>query len=694
MAPSQFQEKIVSLTDRDHILLRHGMYIGGVKPIDTTDFFLENDKFVYDTRQYIPGLIKIIFEPIDNSLDVAIKSNFEYANKIDVTIEDTRVVVSDNGYGISQDVDPVTGTSAVVLAVGNARAGSNFSTDKTRDHIGQYGVGVFLTNVYSKKFICTTSNGERVFTATFVNNAESYTQQSVKKRSKTGTTIEFFPDLEKFGVERIDEIHRNIIKQRLLILSVSYPEIEFKLNGEKIKAKNQKQFADMFGENSEIATFENGFIAYYPTVSDEFSHFTVINGQIAKKGGSHVKFINAKVIGFLREKLSRKYKDIKPSDIQNKLMLVAIFRKFPNPDYDGQTKEELTNGAADISKYLAEVDLTALGNRISKNKEMSELITEMYRIREEFQRKKDMEKLGKKNPKVKSDKYWPPVGNNELLFICEGNSARGGLMSELGRNGRGYFAIRGKLLNVLEAKSAKISANEEIDTLVKILDSGIHSMNLNTSGNYFRMTEISTGRIFLVHENDLLKNKFGKWVKISGLKRSEYLLEKIERSEIDPLKYYTQVEINQPFNSTYDYVVAATDQDADGIHIRALILTFFNTLLLPLLKAGRLKYLNTPLIALKRGDKIVEYFFSLDDYHKYIEEHPNVKGDWKYYKGLGSWADGELKSIIDKAGIGKFLATYEYDETTQEILTNWMSKETSDFRKDGIRSMQLDVSIA
>ena len=75
---------------------------------------------------------------------------------------------------------------------------------------------------------------------------------------------------------------------------------------------------------------------------------------------------------------------------------------------------------------------------------------------------------------LKSDKYWAPIGNKELLFICEGDSARSGLMNELGRSGKGYFAIRGKMLNVLEAKTAKISNNEEIDNIIKILNTKIY----------------------------------------------------------------------------------------------------------------------------------------------------------------------------------------------------------------------------
>ena len=690
------QDKIVNLTDRDHILLRPGMYIGGIKSVSMTDFFLEGDKFVYGPREYIPGLIKIIFEPLDNAVDVAIKSNFKYANKIKIDIDSAKgiVTIEDNGYGISQEIDEVSGLSSVVLAVGRARSGSNFDDSVVRTHIGEYGVGVYLTNVYSKSFTCQTCDGKTQMTVSFTDNANVYTTSS-KRSNKNGTIIRFLPDLERFGLTTIDETHISIIKQRLFILSVAYPEIDFFFNGEKIKFKNQKQFADMFGEMYELIPFNNGFIAYYPATSDEFTHFTVINGQVVKKGGTHIEFLNNKIVGFLREKLMKKYKDVKPSDIRNKLMLVAIFRNFPNADYDGQTKEEFANSAREISDYLSEIDFNAFGQKIFKNKEISEIITEIYRIREEFQKRKEMDKLDKKSSgKVKSDKYNEPIGRTELLFVCEGNSAKGGLMGELGRQNRGYFAIRGKLLNVLDAKPAEISSNVEITTLIQILGNGAYRLSLKPTGEYFKLTEKATGKIYTVHEDDLLKKDDGKWIRVASLNKNDYLFEPIDRTLIVPLSYFSQVEVNQPFISKYDYVVAATDQDMDGIHIRALILVFFNTLLLPLLKAGRLKYLNTPLIALKRGGKIVQYFFSFDEYNKFVSENPKVKGEWKYYKGLGSWAKGELKAIIDREGINKFLSTFEYDETTQTILTNWMSESTSDFRKEGIRNTQIDTGLA
>ena len=847
MNADKYRESIVKLTDRDHILLRSGMYFSAKNASTGRSMFLVDGKFEYTEMPYIPGLIKIIYEAIDNSVDVAVKTEFAYANKIYINMDPYSVSISDNGYGISQQIDEDNGISSVVLAVGHARAGSNFDDNaKDRVGLGLNGIGIYLTNVFSKKFICTTSDGKNTFTATFINNAESYTTD-IKPSKKMGTTIYFEPDIERFGITEIGQIHENIIKQRLLILAMTYPEISFYFNDEKIKFKNHKQFVEMFGDSFELISFENGFIAYFPSTTDEFNHFTILNGQVLTDGGNHVEYMNNKIVNYLREKISKKYKDIKPADIRNKLMLISLFRKFPNPTYSSQTKESLTNSTGEISKYLTDVDFDAIGAKIYKNQDIVSLITEMYKIREEFKKRQNLQKLGNKTLKVKSDKYWPSIGNKDMLILCEGDSARGGLMGELGRIGKGYFALRGKMLNVLEAKIAKISDNEEIDSLIKILGITINTQDLSNSGKWYKLS--LDDKDHYLNQDDLFLDDNGEWQKNVHLNKDYNIIEIPNiKQVISPAEYYAQYRVNQPLYSNYDCVVAATDQDLDGCftgdtlikslngksysfkdlvdnkieniwvyskdsegnmvpaiaknpritkyvdllielkfengtirctpdhlillndntykkaedltvndsisslyfknnmiineknnhkivsskiikldtpipvydvtvdtyhnfmieigdnhdegiivhnsHIRALILTLFNTFMPQLLKSGKVKYLQTPLIALKKNNKITDYFFTMEEYKEFVTNNPNIKGEWKYYKGLGSWAKNELAEIIQKDGIDKFLKTYYYDEDANEILFNWMSKTTSEYRKTLIKADYIDTEIA
>ena len=90
------------LSDRDHVLQRSGMYIGGSKLVDQEQWILnrESSKFEFKTVKVVPGFLKIVNEIIDNSIDVAIDTKFEAANKISVKVDAHSVEVSDNGIGI------------------------------------------------------------------------------------------------------------------------------------------------------------------------------------------------------------------------------------------------------------------------------------------------------------------------------------------------------------------------------------------------------------------------------------------------------------------------------------------------------------------------------------------------------------------------------------------------------------------
>ena len=64
--------KVVCLTDRDHVLKRPAMYIGAVNSVTSNEYIFENNKIEYKEVNFVPGLIKIINEIIDNSVDASL----------------------------------------------------------------------------------------------------------------------------------------------------------------------------------------------------------------------------------------------------------------------------------------------------------------------------------------------------------------------------------------------------------------------------------------------------------------------------------------------------------------------------------------------------------------------------------------------------------------------------------------------
>ena len=79
---------IKKLSEKDHLLQRPGMYIGQVTQTTKEMFVLQSDKFTVKENTFIPGLIKIINEIVDNSVDEFIRTKGEYANKINISIND------------------------------------------------------------------------------------------------------------------------------------------------------------------------------------------------------------------------------------------------------------------------------------------------------------------------------------------------------------------------------------------------------------------------------------------------------------------------------------------------------------------------------------------------------------------------------------------------------------------------------
>ena len=129
------------------------------------------------------------------------------------------------------------------------------------------------------------------------------------------------------------------------------------------------------------------------------------------------------------------------------------------------------------------------------------------------------------------------------------------------------------------------------------------------------------------------------------------------------LKEETQSEL------TYEKIVLANDSDADGSHIMSLYIAFFSKYAPSIIKEKRLCALKLPLICMKDSKgNIIEMFRSFDEYNNWVKENKNSKLECKYYKGLGSWKDKEIKALIAKHGIDKFIEPLELDKESLKLI--------------------------
>ena len=527
------------LDDKAHILLRPNMYCGSV----TSELHNQFLNYQWQQFQYVPGLFKIINELIDNSIDEFIRTGGAFANQIDIKVTDKSFWIKDNGRGIpvslTKDLDGED-IYTPVAAWCKTKAGSNFGADTDRDTIGMNGVGSALANIFSSKFIGTTSDGKFKLVVECDDNA-TIRNVDVKKSTKKFTEVYIEPEFARFGVESIDDTLKSLILNRLNNLAVCYPAITFKYNDEPIKLGTPKAWMTKFAEEHVLHSDDGVIIGIMNSPDEEFRCLSLVNGLSIINGGSHIDYIMGQLCDVLREGIKKKHKlEVTPGQIKSHLQLVSVIRGMKNMKFDSQTKERITNPRGEVSGYFESVKFDKLAASILKN---DALIMPIIQAQLAKQMAADARAATMAEKAVAAKtvaKHIPATGrysNEKTLFIAEGDSAIGPFVSarteELKKIYGGY-PLRGKIPNVTGMKTSKILETKELGELINIL----------------------------------------------GLKIGQKVV-----------------------NPNYGTIAIMTDQDLDGFSIQGLLLNFF-WLWPELYQLGRVKIVKTPLyVATKKDDR-------------------------------------------------------------------------------------------
>lgn len=417
------KNEIKILDDISHVKLRKGMYIGAT----STE---EREQFLFGTYQkikYVPGLVKIIEELINNCTDEAIRTNFKFANKISVSIdqETSTIVVEDNGRGLPQNmVNTPEGTEipAAVAAWTRVKAGSNFDDSQGFAGAGQNGVGASLTNIFSKSFIGITCDGDNTMTIKCENNLSSI-DWKVKSGGKQGTKVTVVPDFEHFECKAIDDIVLSIFKDQLQTLAVTFPEIQFKFNNERIQG-NFKKYAKQFDENAIVMETDNIQFAIGSS-ADGFRHLSYINSIHTKVGGTHIDYVIEELVNELMPAIKRKYKvDVNKARIKECITLLLFVKGFPNARFDSQTKERLTSPWGEIKAHI-DLDIKKLARMFINTEEILMPIIESVLARKLAAEKAANTLAAKKAAKAKVAKHIKAnmygKDADTTLFLTEGD---------------------------------------------------------------------------------------------------------------------------------------------------------------------------------------------------------------------------------------------------------------------------------
>lgn len=572
------------LDDRSHVLKRPSMYIGSTSVEPHNRFLFGN----YGSISYVQGLVKIIDEIIDNSVDEAIRTKFDFANKIEIDIDSDTVSVKDNGRGLPQKMVATPEGGEIPLPVAawtRLKAGSNFD-DTNRVTQGMNGMGAALTNTFSARFVGDTCNGENLVSVSCIDGA-SYIDWSERPCNKRGTTVTFTPDFKHFECDRITDTVIDVIHDRIMSLSVIFPQIKFKFNGKAVNGKF-KSYAALYGENPVIVEDDNYSISFTSS-TDGFLHMTFVNGLNTKVGGTHVDYLTDELCDELSKGIKRQYKvDIPKAQVKNGLKLLAVIRNLPNLRFDSQTKERLTNPLGEVKKHLA-IDFKKLSRQILKSESVIMPIIATALARKEAAEKAASTKANNAAKRAKVAKHIKAnlCGTDAptMLLLTEGDSAINHLIDVRDQDLHGGFPLRGKPLTTWGKSDSEIFKNAEISNIMTI----------------------------------------------TGLKFGE--------SPFDVLPDGT-VKCNMQYQS----IGIMVDADVDGLgSIQPSLLAFFARWP-ELFEHGRIKLIRTPVIIAEPKKGEPRWFYNLEDYEK---ESGKMK-NWniRYIKGLASLRAHEYGKAI------------------------------------------------
>lgn len=485
-------EEFKKLTDREHMLTRPSMYIGKTVPETVV-------RFIHGTQQEItvtPGLLKIVNELIDNSIDEYIRSNGNYATKIKIDCQRNEISVCDNGRGIP--VEKYRNEWRPQVAWTEAKAGTSFSANRIGP--GANGVGSVVANVFSKTFTGITKDGKHICIVECTNNMQRIRTQ-VKTATTRGTIVTIVPDFMRFGVSVFTDDHIKVIKDRAHLLAATYPNIEFTFNGEKIKYKNQVKYFEQYGDVFVTFSGEKFIAAVYPSDVEEYVQRSAIDGLDMVLGGTHEQIVTRELCAELRELIKKKYKlELMPAEIKRGIKLVFIGNSFPNMEFDSQTKERLTNSERVTKEWLGDIDYSKLAKKLMNVDSFINPIIQAKLAKQLAAEQRAVTLALKKQAKKQVDKHLEAKSKNpddKILFLCEGDSAAGNGIKVRDPKKHGFFPLRGMPMNTFGAKQKDILDNKELSNIMAIL-----GLRFGMSANELK-NEIQYGRIGLLADADV-----------------------------------------------------------------------------------------------------------------------------------------------------------------------------------------------
>lgn len=615
------------LTDREHILLRPGTYVGSTVPETRLEYVPLEGRLTRAGVTYAPAALKLFDEIFSNSVDEYLRDTSRpFEIKVTADTATGRITIYDNG-GIPVEKHKGTGKYVPEMVFSMLRAGSNFDDSDKREWVGTNGLGSTLVNIFSKEFSVTTCDGKNTFSQVWYDNGSRADGPKVRRggRGRHFTEVSWLADWGRFGTE-MDEMFLLALRKRVCDAGayLAGRDVTLSFNGDVIRYDNLADYCSLYDDArwEEYNTAGGWRVAV--AVSKDPVHVCILNGACCPQGGTVQDAVEQQVCEQTAKMLSKRLKaDIVASDVRNCLGVVMCC-SVSNPAYSSQTKERVITPR---KNFEADAVLSEKVLRLMASSELGERVAEEAE-RRDLRQLKTLQRKGKTGGKgERVEKHIEASGVNDprrrgetVLILCEGDSPITGLRKFRDPVRQGGFPLRGKSLNVNGVTAKRVLENQELRNIMTIL-----GLEIGTSPFTYK-----DGKVWR-----------------------------------DTMRYH-EIHIY-------------TDADVDGTACAALLVNFFYTYWPELFREHRIARCETPVLMATTSRGVKKRFYYQDEYDAWAAENKGVSAAIEYFKGLGSLPDEEYKMMVQTPQL------YYYTETeaSSACLDDWFGAD-SEKRKASI----------
>ncbi|MBT4119844.1 MAG: DNA topoisomerase (ATP-hydrolyzing) subunit B [Candidatus Peribacter sp.] len=517
-------DQIQVLEGLEPVRKRPGMYIG------STD---------------VRGLHHCVYEIVDNAVDEAMAG---HCDTITVKLhDDGSVSVEDNGRGIPVDIHPKKKLPALEIVLTTLHAGGKFGGDDSGYKVsgGLHGVGSSVVNALSDKMRAEVYRDGEIHHQEYKRGKTQYALKKEGKTKKNGTKIQFWPDGTIFDTLEFSmtTLMTRFRQQSYLTRGITIAVLDER----KERPEDDKQHPRLYR-----FSFEGGIAAYVRHLNESkesigtpiwfekdtddgmvevglqytqaFQEHVVsfANNIHTVEGGHHLSGFKAAITrtinayarkgGFLKEK----DENLTADDVREGLTAVISVR-LKEPQFEGQTKSKLGN--AEMKTAVEQVVNEKLAEYLEEHPNQAKEIIGKCSLaararlaaraaRDSVIRKGALE--GMTLPGKLADCSSRDPSECEI-FIVEGDSAGGSAKQGRNRNFQAILPLRGKILNVEQARLDRMLANNEIKSLIIAMGIGIGEIKDLSKLRYHRIVIMTDADVDGAHIRTLLLTLFYRY---------------------------------------------------------------------------------------------------------------------------------------------------------------------------------------